>query len=89
MIQKTKYCSCFPEVWEGIAITNCCKKHDNEVGQAGTYNPITPHIHFFKCLREKEISLASAVMIAFGGALFSWVKQPWLWYKKYKYRKSR
>ena len=89
MAQKTDYCSGFPEVWEGIVIAACCKKHDNEVGQAGTYNPITPHIHFFKCLRGKGISLASTIMITFGGAFFSWLKQPWFWYKIYKYRKNK
>lgn len=82
------YCSCFPEKIEGIFIGLCCKKHDNEVGQAGTYNPVRPHINFYKCLKSKGVSLKWRSLITFGGAFFSWIKQPWLWYKIYKYRKK-
>jgi len=86
---KKDYCSHFPETWEDIEIgQSCCKRHDNEVGQAGTYNPITPHINFFKCLRNKGISLPSTIMITFGGTLFSFIKLPYLYHKKYKYRHS-
>ena len=48
------YCCCFTEMFLGHYIGLCCKKHDNNVGQAGTYNPITPHILFFKCLKRKK-----------------------------------
>lgn len=55
------------------------------VGQAGTYNPITPHMEFYKCLRDR-VSLGWSVLYTIGGAFGSWWKQPYLWYKIYKYR---
>jgi len=83
------YCTAFPDTWEGIEIgQTCCKKHDNEVGEAGTYNPVTPHINFYNCLKSRGISFWSRVMITFGGTFFTLIKLPYLYYKKYKYRHS-
>ena len=85
---RDDYCTSFPEVIEGIEIgQSCCRKHDNEVGRAGTYNPVTPHINFYKCLKEKGISFGMRSLITFGGTIFTVYKQPWLWYNKYKWRK--
>ncbi len=81
------YCCCFTEIFLGYYIGLCCKKHDNEVGQAGTYNPIAPHIMFFKCLRGQNIPLGWSMGTTLAGVLGSWMKQPYLWYKIYKYRK--
>ncbi len=81
------YCCCFTEIFLGHYIGLCCKKHDNQVGQAGTYNPIAPHIIFYKCLKHQNIPLGWRIGITFGGILGSWPKQPYLWHKIYKYRK--
>ena len=84
---RKDYCSGFPEQIGGVEIgQTCCRQHDNEVGQAGTYNPITPHTNFFQCLRKRGVSLFMSCIITLGGAVFTWYKQPWLWYKKYKWR---
>lgn len=82
------YCTCFPEDIAGIYIGDCCKKHDNEVGEKGTYNPITPHINFYNNLKEKNVPLHWCVIITLGGTIFTWVRQPIFWYKIYKYRKE-
>lgn len=88
-MMKNDYCTAFPDTIEGIEIgQTCCKKHDNMVGQAGTYNPFTPHIAFFKCLRNNGISMHMSIIITFGGTFFSWIKYPWLAYTIYKYRKA-
>ena len=84
---KKDYCSCFPEYIEGIYIGSVCKWHDNNVGMRGTYNPFVPHIKFYFHLRDKGVSKKWSFAIALGGAILSWVKQPWLWYKIYRYRK--
>lgn len=81
------YCCCFSEIFLNNYIGLCCKKHDNEVGQAGTYNPIYPHITFFRCLRAQNIPLGWSMGTVFAGILGAWMKQPYLWYKIYKYRK--
>ena len=84
------YCSSFPETIQGIEIgQTCCKKHDNEVGRAGTYNPITPHINFYRCLRKQGVSLPWTIIITFGGTIFSLYKYPLLAYKKYKWRSRK
>jgi hypothetical protein len=88
--RKKDYCSVFYEEVEGIEIgQTCCKKHDNEVGEAGTYNPITPHINFYKCLKDKGVSLYLTILITIGGTIFSIYKYPLLCYKKYLYRKNK
>ncbi|MEE8588944.1 MAG: hypothetical protein V3S80_06340 [Sulfurimonadaceae bacterium] len=86
---KKDYCSGFPSIIEGIEINTCCKKHDNEVGQAGTYNPVTPHINFYKCLREQGVGLMWRSIITLGGAVLSLYKYPYFAYKKYKYRQGK
>jgi len=87
---KKDYCSSFPEEIEGIKIgQTCCKKHDNEVGEKGNYNPITPHINFYNCLRGRGVSLKWTIIITFGGTIFSLIKYPLFVYKKYNYRKQK
>jgi len=81
------YCCCFTEIFLGHYIGLCCKKHDNTVGQAGTYNPITPHIVFYKCLKRQNIPFGWRAGMIFGAVVGSWIKQPYLWYKIHKYRK--
>lgn len=85
---KKDYFSYFPDTFKGIDISECCKHHDNEVGMRGTYNPVTPHINFYKCLKGKGISFLWRCIITFGGAFFSTLEMPYLYYKKYKYRKN-
>jgi len=61
--------------------------HDQSVGQAGTYNPIIPHIDFYKCLRGR-VSLGWTVLYTFGATFGSIWKYPYLAYRKYQYRKE-
>ena len=82
------YCSGSPESINGIDLSKCCKLHDNMVGEAGTYNPITPHIEFYKCLKNTGIGLGYVWLYTIGGAVFSLYKYPYLAYKKYKWRKN-
>ena len=82
------YCSGSPESIDGIDLSPCCKLHDNMVGQAGTYNPITPHIEFYKCLKTTGIHYGYVLLYTFFGTLFSVYKYPYLAYKKYKYRQQ-
>jgi hypothetical protein len=82
------YCSASPESINGIDLSRCCKLHDNMVGQAGTYNPITPHIAFYKCLKGTRLGRGYVILYTFFGTLFSVYKYPYLAYKKYQYRKG-
>jgi len=82
------YCSCFPERIQGIFIGDICKLHDNEVGEKGTYNPISPAINLYKRLKERKISLFFCLLITFGGTLMTYIKYPYFAYKIYKYRKE-
>ena len=86
-MSKKDYCSYFPEEIEGIEIgQNCCKKHDNEIGEKGTLNPFTPHINFYKCLRGRGVSKKMSLLITAGGIFFTLIKSPWLYYTKFRYR---
>lgn len=82
------YYTCFPESIEGINISSACENHDQNVGMRGTYCPITPHILFYIDLRRGGVSRHMSTIIALGGAILTWVRQPWFWYKIYKYRKK-
>jgi hypothetical protein len=86
---KRDYCSHSPDTVDGIDIGWCCKHHDNDVGQAGTYNPITPHISFYKCLKKTGLKTKYVVAYTIGGAFFSLIKYPYLSYTRYKYRKNK
>ena len=89
MEQLKDYCSSFPEDIRGKEIgQSCCKYHDQDVGQAGTYNPITPHIKFYKCLKTQGVNLWMRSLITAGGTFFSWVKYPYFAYRIYKYRQK-
>ena len=83
------YCSSSPESIDGIDLSKCCKKHDNMVGEAGTYNPFTPHIAFYKCLKDTGISYGYVLLYTVFGTLFSWVKYPHFAYRQYLYRKNK
>ncbi len=85
---KKDYCTLFPETFRGIDISPCCKKHDNEVGEKGTYSPLTPHIAFYRCLKEKGLSFGWSFAIALAGGLMSSVKYPYFAYKKWVYRRE-
>lgn len=83
------YCSYFPEEVQNQEIgQTCCKQHDNDVGEAGTYNPVTPHIKFYKCLRSRNVTCTWATIITIGGTIGSWIKYPYFVYTIYKYRKE-
>ena len=82
------YCSSSPESIDGIDLSTCCKLHDNMVGEAGTYNPVTPHIAFYKCLKETGVGYGYVLLYTVFGTLFSMYKYPYLAYKKYLYRRG-
>jgi len=87
MIKDDKdYCSGVSEFIQNIYVGDCCKAHDNAVGQAGTYNPFTPHIAFYKCL-DNRVKRNLAIFYTIGGTIGSWWKYPYLAIKIYKYRK--
>lgn len=88
-MKKKDYCTCFPEYIEGIYIGSCCKTHDNSVGKKGTYNIFTPHIKFYHNLRYKGVSKKWSLIIALGGAFLTWIRQPYFWYKIWKYRREK
>ena len=88
IVYKKDYCSSAPEYVDGIYLGGCCKEHDNAVGQAGTYNPITPHIDFYKCLKKTGLKSIYVVTYTMIGAFFGLIKYPYFAYKKYKYRKG-
>ncbi len=88
MKYKRDYCSGVSDSIQNIYVGDCCKLHDNMVGQAGTYNPVTPHIAFYKCLKAKGLSFGWVALYTLGGTIFSLYKYPYLAYKKYKYRKE-
>jgi len=82
------YCSMFPENFMGAYIGKCCKKHDNEVGQAGIDNPVLPHINFYKCLTNIGVKPYFSIIIAVGAGIGSFVRYPYFAYRKYKWRKK-
>lgn len=82
------YCTCFPESIESINISSACKRHDNQVGEAGTFNPVTPHIDFYKDLKKLGVSTKWCIIITLGGTIFSTIKYPYFAYKKFKYRRT-
>lgn len=86
---KKDYCTLFPETFRGINISPCCKEHDNLVGEKGGYNPVTPHIVFYKCLKEKGITKTWSFIIALVGGLASVVRYPYFAYKKWAYRRQK
>jgi len=89
MVISKDYCTAFPEEIQGIEIgQSCCKYHDNDVGERGTYNPITPHVSFYRCLKKQGVSLGWRSLITLGGTVFSWIKYPYFVYRIYKYRKN-
>lgn len=62
-MQRENNCTGFPEVWLGVNISDCCKKHDDTLSTS----------KFFKCLRGK-IGWFHALYITAGGAIGAWVK---------------
>ncbi|WP_428737911.1 hypothetical protein [Sulfurimonas sp.] len=88
-IVMKSYCCCFADVFFGEYVGLCCKKHDNNVGQAGTYNIVMPHITFFKCLLKHKIPLQWAIPATLSATVGVWLMQPYFWYKIYRYRKKR
>lgn len=89
MEEPKDYCTAWFEDLRGHEIgQSCCKKHDNAVGAKGTYNPITPHIDFFNCLRNQGVNIWLSSLTAIGGTIFSWIKYPYFAYRIYKYRKD-
>jgi hypothetical protein len=71
-MEKDDYCTCFPDVYLGVKISDCCKKHDDTCSTK----------IFFNCLyqkfKEQNIKLAwfHASYISFGGAVGCWIKYP-------------
>lgn len=79
------YCTMFPEEVQNQEIgDSCCKQHDEDV--VSTYNLITPHIKFYRCLRSKNVTWTWASIITIGGTLGTWVKYPYFAYCVYKKR---
>ncbi len=87
--ESKQYCTCFPEDIEGLYIGSICRNHDQAIGMRGTYNPLTPHIQFYKDLESVGVSLKWRLLITLGGTLFSWVKYPYFAYKIYSYRRYK
>ena len=52
----------------------------------GTYNPITPHIAFYKCLKNVGVGLFWRSIITLGGTILGLIIYPYAAYAKYKYR---
>ena len=70
------YCSYFPEEVQNQEIgQSCCKHHDHDVTR--TFNLITPHIKFYRCLRSHNITWTLATVIAIGGAILTYIKYPY------------
>jgi hypothetical protein len=87
-IYKKDYCSAINEYIDGVYIGDCCKKHDNECGEKGSYGILNSVIIFYNCLINR-IDLTRTIIIVFGGTLFYILKYPYLAYKKYLYRKNK
>ena len=87
MENKKDYCSSFPEFYDSVYIGDCCKIHDNECGQAGSYSIKKSITVFYDCLEEK-MDILPAVIITIGGTIGYLVKYPMLAYRKYKYNKG-
>ena len=85
---KEDYCSNFPEQFRGDNIQPCCKQHDNDCGQRGSYNPYQTMVKFWKCLKENGVHAQWRLLIVTGGTLGHLVKYPYLAYTIYKYRKG-
>jgi len=62
-MEKKDYCTGFPEKWLGVDISDCCAKHDENLG---THS-------FYACLKSK-IGWFHASYITAGGAIGAWVK---------------
>ena len=82
------YCSFFPEKIADAFIGDCCKIHDNEVGERGSYNPLVAIKVFWNCLTRKRL-LWWRIIIVTGGTIMALIKYPYFAYKKYKYRKKK
>ncbi len=70
-MEKKDYCTWFPDVWLGMDISECCKRHDDTLG---THD-------FYQCLKSK-IGWFHALYITAGGAIGAWVKYPLAMKKK-------
>ena len=70
-MEKEDHCSCFPEQWLGVDISDCCKEHDDTLG---THS-------FYRCLKGK-IGWFHAGYITAGGAIGAWVKYTRIMIKK-------
>ena len=58
-------------------------RHDNQVGE---FNPVTPHIDFYKDLKKLGISTKWCIIITLGGTILSLIKYPYFVIKKIQYR---
>lgn len=60
------YCSYFPEEVQNQEIgQSCCKQHDHDVTR--TFNLVTPHTKFYRCLRSRNVTWTWAIIITIGG----------------------
>jgi hypothetical protein len=85
-----KYCSGLKnDTILGINISECCKKHDNDSGQAGDFNFIKHAKCFYRCLVRKNIESKSSFIITAVATLFVFFKMPYLIYKKIKFRNKQ
>lgn len=89
MQKKKDYCTLFPESWRGKDISMCCKQHDNDCGEAGSFNIFRHTLDFYRCLRNNTQKPKYAFMIAAGGFIGELIKYPWFVYRKIKYRKQK
>jgi len=85
--EKKDFCTLFFENYRGVYIGDCCKKHDIECGFSGSYSIKKSIDIFYNCLINK-IDKFSAIMITAGGTIGYIVKYPYLFIRKYKYRKK-
>lgn len=88
-IYDKDYCSFFPDTFAGIYIGDCCKKHDNECGEKGSFNFIEHQTNFFECLNRRLDNKIFSLIITLGGSFFCLLKYPYFIYKKIKYKKGK
>ena len=80
---KEDWCTGFPEVVQNQEIgQSCCKQHDHDVTR--TFNLITPHTKFYRCLRSRNVTWTWATIITIGGAIGTYVKYPYFAYRLWK-----
>ena len=83
------YCSFLKEdKLFGKYIGLCCKKHDNDTGQAGSFNFLRHTIDFYKCI-SKDVGKKSALLVSAVVLIYVTILSPYYIYKKINFRLSK